>query len=104
MLTKLWNYFSGMNWVGLVFFRSRKVWPSLGLGSPDGEDNDVRISGTDRRLLQLMATEWDDRDIAAELGVSVITVGERRKTVIRKMGVRTSKEAVRLARRRNLIN
>ena len=44
----------------------------------------------------------DDREIADELGISSIALSQRRKAVIRKMGARSPKEAIKRAKRRGL--
>ena len=63
------------------------------------------FSYEERRLLQMMnEDEFSEREMARQLGISVITLGERRKSVIKKLGVRTPGDAVRRARDLKLIN
>jgi len=103
VLKRLWDYFSGMDWVGPVFFRSRKVWPVIVVGQSDRKGELMAtLSTRDKELLRLMVQGKDDREIADELGISSIALSQRRKAVVRKMGARSPKEAIKRAKRRGL--
>lgn len=60
-----------------------------------------RLSPREREILHLLAEQWTDREIAAQLTLSPHTVHRHVAAVRRKLNVRTRQEAVRQYLREN---
>ena len=67
------------------------------------EDPFDSLTAREREVLQMLAEGKVAKEIATELDVSVYTVDAHRGRIMKKLGVRSSTELVRLAMRKGLI-
>lgn len=67
--------------------------------SPDGHNTDLLgISRQERRVLTLLAQDLSNKEIAAQLSLSVATVSTHLQSVFRKLNVHSREAAIRAAR------
>ena len=72
--------------------------PRADVGSGDGE-----LTGRERRVLQLLASDLSERDIGQELYVSHNTVHSHVRSIYRKLGVSSRAHALQRTRERRLL-
>jgi DNA-binding CsgD family transcriptional regulator/tetratricopeptide (TPR) repeat protein len=68
-----------------------------------GEHRPVRLTESERRILELLAADLAPKEIASELGRSVLTIQTHIQNVIGKFDCHGRAEAIALAKRRHLI-
>lgn len=69
----------------------------------DVADNHQKPSSREREIIQLLAEGRSNKEVAAELGISVKTAETHRAAVMRKLGLHSISELVRYAIRNHII-
>jgi PAS domain S-box-containing protein len=71
--------------------------------SPDGLTSCVPLSAREKQVLHLLTQAKAAHDIAESLCISIATVRNHIQTILRKLGVHTQREAVKLAQEHHLV-
>jgi DNA-binding NarL/FixJ family response regulator len=90
---------------GQVYFSPSATGHLVGmaLGREGSEADRVQLSSREREVLQMVAGGLSNKEIAAELGLSVRTIDSHRATLMEKLGIHKVSELVRYAIRAGLL-
>jgi len=69
----------------------------------DPVEESSRLTGREREIVQLLSEGKSNKEVGAELSISVKTVETHRATIMRKLGLQSFSELVRYAIRNNII-
>jgi len=87
---------------GHVVFDS-SVWNALGEADDEADRGNLRLSPREYEVLELLSRGLGNREIAAELGVSIETVKTHIERLYKRLGVSTRTDAVAKALRSGII-
>ena len=93
LLKKDWKHY----WIRLSYGPNQEYVQSLHSATLEDSNRDL-LSAREKEIVELIAQDYDTKEIAEKLFISVHTVGNHRSNMIERLGVRDTTALVQLAK------